>query len=47
MAHRKRVLEKKNRNLTLYKVLIIGEIDYLPFSEDESHCIFQLISRRY
>jgi DNA replication protein DnaC len=34
-AHRKRVLEKKKRDLTLYKVLIIDGIDYLQFGEDE------------
>jgi DNA replication protein DnaC len=44
IAYRKIVLEKKIRGLKLYKVLIIDEIDYLPFGEDESHCLFQLIS---
>jgi|GEM_PF-3428409 DNA replication protein DnaC len=47
MAHRKRVLEKKIIALTLYKVLIIDEIDYLLFGEDKFHCLFQLISICY
>jgi len=47
IANREGVLEKKLRNLMKYKVLIIDEIGYLPFDEEGSHCLFQLISKRY
>jgi DNA replication protein DnaC len=46
-ANREGVLEKKLKDLMKYKVLIIDEIGYIPFDEDEAHCLFQLISRRY
>lgn len=41
------VLEKKLRDFTRYKLLIIDEMGYLPFDEDVAHCFFQLISKRY
>jgi DNA replication protein len=46
-ANQEGMLEKKLRDLMKYKVLIIDEIGYLPFDEEEAHCLFQLISRRY
>ncbi len=46
-ANQEGMLEKKLRDLIKYKVLIIDEIGYLPFDEEGTHCLFQLISRRY
>jgi len=46
-ANREGVLEKKLRDLTRYKLLIIDEMGYLPFDEEGAHCFFQLISKRY
>ena len=46
-ANQEGMLEKKLRDLMKYKVLIIGEIGYIPFDEEGTHCLFQLISRRY
>ncbi len=46
-ANQEGMLEKKLRDLMKYKVLIIDEIGYLPFNEERTHCLFQLISRRY
>ena len=46
-ANREEVLEKKIRDFTKYKLLIIDEMGYLPFDEEGAHCLFQLISRRY
>jgi len=46
-ANREEVLEKKIRDFTKYKLLIIDEMGYLPFDEEGAHCLFQLISKRY
>jgi len=46
-ANREGALEKKIRDFTKYKLLIIDEMGYLPFDEEGAHCLFQLISRRY
>lgn len=46
-ANREGVLEKKMRDFTRYKLLIIDEMGYLPFDEEGAHCLFQLISKRY
>ena len=46
-AKREGVFEKKIRDFTKYKLLIIDEIGYLPFDEEGAHCLFQLISKRY
>jgi len=46
-ANREGVFEKKIRDFTKYKLLIIDEIGYLPFDEEGAHCLFQLISKRY
>ncbi len=46
-ANREEVLEKKLRDFTRYKLLIIDEVGYLPFDEDGAHCFFQVISKRY
>ncbi len=41
------VFEKKIRDFTKYKLLIIDEMGYLPFDEEGAHGLFQLISKRY
>jgi DNA replication protein DnaC len=46
-ASREGKLEKKMRDFTKYKLLIIDEMGYLPFDEEGAHCLFQLISKRY
>jgi len=46
-ANREGVLEKKLKDFTRYKLLIIDEMGYLPFDEEGAHCFFQLISKRY
>lgn len=46
-ASRKDMLERKLRNLSKYKLIIIDEIGYLPFDIEGAHGIFQLISKRY
>jgi DNA replication protein DnaC len=46
-ANREGILEKKLKDFTKYKLLIIDEIGYLPFDEEGAHCLFQLISKRY
>ena len=46
-ANREGTLEKKIRDFTKYKLLIIDEMGYLPFDEEGAHCLFQLISKRY
>lgn len=46
-ANREGMLEKKLRDFTRYKLLIIDEMGYLPFDEEGAHCFFQLISKRY
>jgi len=46
-ANREGLFEKKIRDFTKYKLLIIDEIGYLPFDEEGAHCLFQLISKRY
>ena len=46
-ANREGILEKKLREFTRYKLLIIDEMGYLPFDEEGAHCFFQLISKRY
>lgn len=46
-ANREEVLEKKIRDFTKYKLLIIDEMGYLPFDEEGAYCLFQLISKRY
>jgi len=46
-ANLKGILEKKLKALTKYDVLIIDEMGYLPFDNEEAHCFFQLVSRRY
>ncbi|AKB26294.1 Mobile element protein [Methanosarcina sp. MTP4] len=46
-ANREGVFEKKMRDFTKYKLLIIDEMGYLPFDEEGAHCLFQLISKRY
>ena len=46
-ANREGIFEKKMKDFTKYKLLIIDEIGYLPFDEEGAHCLFQLISKRY
>lgn len=46
-TNRKGILEKKIRDLMKYKLLIIDEIEYIPFDEERTYCLFQLVSRRY
>jgi len=46
-ANKEGILEKKIRDFTKYKLLIIDEMGYLPFDEEGAHCLFQLISKRY
>ncbi len=46
-ASREGVFEKKMRDFTKYKLLIIDEMGYLPFDEEGAHYLFQLISKRY
>ncbi len=47
IANREGILEKRLKDLMKFKVLIIDEMGYLPFDEEGSHCLFQLISKRY
>ncbi len=46
-ANLKRILDKKLKALGKYDVLIIDEMEYLPFDSERAHCFFQLVSRRY
>jgi DNA replication protein len=46
-ANREGILEKKLKDFTKYKLLIIDEMGYLPFDDEGAHCLFQLISKRY
>lgn len=46
-ANEEGIFEKKMRDFTKYKLLIIDEIGYLPFDEEGAHCLFQLVSKRY
>jgi DNA replication protein DnaC len=46
-ANREGILEKKIREFTKYKLLIIDEMGYLSFDEEGAQCLFQLISKRY
>ena len=46
-ANREGVLEKKIKDFTKFKLLIIDEMGYIPFDEEGAHCLFQLISKRY
>lgn len=41
------MLEGKLKTLAKYKLLIIDEMGYLPFDNEDAYCFFQLISRRY
>jgi DNA replication protein DnaC len=46
-AEREGKLEYKIRGYLKFKLLIVDEIGYLPFSSEAAHSFFQLISRRY
>lgn len=46
-AEREGRLEYKIRGYLKFKLLIIDEIGYLPFSSEAAHSFFQLVSRRY
>ncbi len=46
-ANREGILEKKLKDFTKHKLLIVDEMGYLPFDEEGAHCLFQLISKRY
>jgi DNA replication protein DnaC len=46
-AEKEGKLEYKIRGYLKFKLLIIDEIGYLPFSSDAAHSFFQLVSRRY
>jgi DNA replication protein DnaC len=46
-ANREGILEKKLKDFTKHKLLIIDEMGYLPFDEEGAHCFFELISKRY
>ena len=39
--------EALHRAVSVYKLLIIDEIGYLPFEPNAAHLFFQLVSRRY
>ncbi|VWL84969.1 Insertion sequence IS5376 putative ATP-binding protein [Oceanivirga miroungae] len=41
------VLEKKLKNYSRYKLLIIDEVGYLPIDKEDSKLLFQLIDMRY
>lgn len=47
MASREDMLEGKLKTLAKYKLLIIDEMGYLPFDNEDAFCFFQLVSRRY
>ncbi len=46
-AYRQDQLDRYLKKLVKPKLLIIDEIDYLPFDSAAAYCFFQLISRRY
>jgi DNA replication protein DnaC len=46
-ADRQDKLEQKIKELSKFKLLIVDEIGYLPFTVDGAHAFFQLISRFY
>ncbi len=46
-AEKEGKLENKIRGYLKFKLLIVDEIGYLPFSSEAAHSFFQLISRRY
>lgn len=46
-AEREGKLEYKIRGYLKFKLLIVDEIGYLPFSSEAAHSFFQLVSRRY
>ena len=46
-ASREDLLDGKLKTLAKYKLLIIDEMGYLPFDNEDAYCFFQLVSRRY
>ena len=46
-AVRQGVFEKKLKEMSRCKLLIIDEIGYLPFDQEASNLFFRLVSRRY
>lgn len=46
-AHSEGRLEDRLTHLGKPKLLIVDELDYLPFEPDAAHLFFQLVSRRY
>lgn len=40
-------IEQELRRLRRYRLLIIGEVGYLPFDADAANLFFQLIASRY
>ena len=46
-AHLENKLERRIKNYTRHKILIIDEIGYLPIGKEEAKMFFQLIDKRY
>ena len=46
-AGRDDLLKGKLKTLAKYKLLIIDEMECLPFDNKDAYCFFQLVSRRY
>jgi DNA replication protein DnaC len=46
-ANREDLLDGKLKTLAKYKLLIIDEMGYLPFDNEDAFCFFQLVARRY
>ena len=44
-ASREDLLDGKLKTLAKYKLLIIDEMWYLPFDNEDAYCFFQLVSR--
>lgn len=47
-AHRQgRLKEALHRVVNIYRLLIIGEIGYLPMGREQANLFFQVVTRRY
>jgi DNA replication protein DnaC len=47
LAHTENRLEKRLKQFSKYKLLIIDEIGFLPINENDAKLLFQLIDKRY
>ena len=46
-AREERVLERLQRRLDRFRLLIVDELGYIPFSQEGAQLLFQVFARRY